>query len=63
MAVEVNIPYEYKSKNISMKYVMKLKLIKQYNHEKYTFQYLNELGIKTIRGPRKIGKEIRNRFP
>lgn len=58
IAIEVNIPYEYKDKNVSMKKVMKLKLLKRLDNKNYTFEYLNNLGIKTIRGPRKITKDI-----
>ena len=61
-ATEVNIPYEYKDNNVSMKYVMKLKLIKDLNDKEYTFKYLNSLGIKAIRGPRKINKTISDKL-
>ena len=57
-AIEVNIPYNYKDKNISMKQVMKIKLIKKLENKNYNLSYLNNLGIKTIRGPRKIDKKI-----
>ena len=57
-AIEVNIPYEYKDKNVSMSHVMKIKLLKKLDNKNYTFEYLNNLGIKAIRGPRKIQKEI-----
>lgn len=57
-AMEVNIPYEYKDKNVSMNHVMKIKLIKRLDNKDYTFDFLNKLGIKAIRGPRKIAKEI-----
>lgn len=57
-AIEVNIGYEYKDKNISMNHVMKLELIEKLDSKNYTFEYLNTLGIKAIRGPRKITKEI-----
>ena len=56
--IDVNIPYEYKNKNVSMKHVMKIKLLKRLENKSYTFDYLNKLGIKAIRGPRKITKEI-----
>ena len=58
--LEVNIPYEYKDKNVSMNRVMKIKLLKKLDNKNYTFEYLNKLGIKAIRGPRKITKEISN---
>lgn len=38
--LEVNIPYEYKDKNISMTRGMKIKLMKRYQKEKYTFTKL-----------------------
>ncbi len=57
-AIEVNIPYEYKDKNVSMNHVMKIKLLKKLENKDYTFEYLNKLGIKAIRDPRKIAREI-----
>lgn len=57
-AIEVNIPYEYKDKNVSMNHVMKVKLLKKLENKDYNYEYLNKLGIKTIRSPRKITKEI-----
>ncbi len=54
---EVNIPYEYKDANVSMSYVMKIECLKTYTDDRYSFEYLNTLGIKAIRGPRKISKE------
>ncbi len=58
IATEVNIPYEYKDKNVKMNYVMKIKLEKKYDSNKYTKEYLESKGIRTIRGPRKINKAI-----
>ena len=57
-AIEVNIPYEYKDKNVCMSHVMKIKLLKKLDNKNYTFEYLNDLGIKVIRGPRKITEKI-----
>lgn len=61
-AIEVNIPYKYKSKNVSMSHIMKIKLLKRLDNKDYTFEYLNSLGIKAIRGPRKIVKEVSKRL-
>ena len=61
-AIEVNIPYKYKDKNISMNHVMKIKLLKNLENKDYTFQYLNKLGMKAIRGPRKINKDISSKL-
>ena len=59
-ATEVNIPYDYKDKNLSINRIMRIKLLKNLDSKNYTFEYLNNIGIKTIRGPRKISKEISN---
>lgn len=56
--LEVNIPYEYKDVNINMKYAMKIKLLNKYDRDKYTFNKLNEFGIKAIRGPRNMPKKL-----
>lgn len=56
--LEVDIPYEYKDKNISMSKVMKIKLLKKFDKDKYTLEKLKEYGIKSIRGPRTIPKEL-----
>ena len=53
-AVETDIPYEYSGKNVSMRYVMELRLLKRYTDHEYPFSRLQKLGIKAIRGPRKI---------
>ena len=57
-AIMVNIPFEYHDNNLQMKKVVKLKLLKRFNENKITFEKLNNLGIKMIRGPRKINKKI-----
>ena len=62
IVIETNIPYEYKSKELSIKNVMKIKLIKRYNKDDITFSYLNNLGIKAIRGPRRVDKSISKFF-
>lgn len=59
-AIEVNIPYEYKDKNVSMSRVMKIKLLEQYDKDKYPFSKLNEYGIKAIRGPRSVPEKLSN---
>jgi hypothetical protein len=61
-AIEVNIPYQYKDKNVSMNYIMKIKLLKKLDNKEYTFEYLNKLGIKAVRGPRKIKKDVSDKL-
>ena len=39
-----------------------IKLLKKLENRNYTFEYLNKLGIKAVRGPRKITKEISERL-
>lgn len=56
--VEVNIPYQYKDKNLSMSKVMKIKLIKKFDNDKYTFKVLNDFGVMAIRGPRSMPKKL-----
>lgn len=57
-AIETDIPYDYKDKNLSINKVMKIKLLKRYNKNEFTFKKLNEFGIKSIRGPRSVTKEL-----
>ena len=56
--LEVDIPYKYSDKNVSMEKVMKIKLLKRYEQDKFTFEKLNEYGIKAIRGPRGLTDEL-----
>lgn len=62
VATEVNIPYDYKDSNLTIKHVMKIKLLEELSDKEYTFAFLNSIGIKAIRGPRKISKEISNKL-
>ena len=57
-AIEVDIPYSYEDDNLSMKYVMKIKLLKRYNQNQYTFDVLKKYGVKAIRGPRYMPKTL-----
>lgn len=62
LAIEVNIPYKYKDKYLNITKVMNLKLLKEYKQGEISFKKLNELGIKAIRGPIKIRKEVSKYF-
>ncbi|MBS7021024.1 MAG: MmcQ/YjbR family DNA-binding protein [Firmicutes bacterium] len=55
---EVDIPYQYEDKNLSMKKVMKIKLLKRYEKDAFTFDRLKTYGIHAIRGPRRIDKKL-----
>ena len=59
---ETGIPYDYKGKGLSISRLMRIRKLKRYPDGKYTFAYLNRLGIRAVRGPRRISKEISERF-
>ena len=56
--VENNIPYDYKDSNLIIQKVMKIKLLKEYKKDKFTFKKLNKYGIKAIRGPRSVPDDL-----
>lgn len=56
--LEVNIPYEYKDKNLSMSKVMKIKLLEKYDKERYNLNILKDFGIKSVRGPRYMPDDL-----
>ena len=62
LAVEVKIPFEYCDENVKMRYVVKLRLLKRFKQGEISFEKLNNLGIKMIRGSRKISKIISDKL-
>ncbi len=58
IVIEADIPYEFKNSNVSMKKVMKIKLLKKYKKDEYSYSILNKYGIKAIRGPRSIPDKL-----
>ena len=51
--LETDIPYDYEDKNLTITALMKIKLLKKYEPDKFTFARLNdEFKIFAIRGPR-----------
>ena len=53
--LKTDIPFEYKDENLTIKALMKIKLLKRYDPHEFTFEVLqNEYGIYAIRGPRGI---------
>ncbi len=60
--VETDIPYLYEDNNLKMNKVMKIKLLKRYNQDEFSFKKLKEYDVKSIRGPRsvpaKLSKEL-----
>ena len=61
-AIEVNIPYHYEDNNLKIDRIMKMQLLENISSKNYNFQYLKSLGIKAIRGPRKINKIISSKL-
>ena len=55
--VETDIPFEFKSKEVSMSKLMKIKLLEKVEHNNINFAYLKTIGISLIRGPVSINEE------
>ena len=54
-----DIPYKYSDENLTIKALMKIKLLKRYKPDKFTFDVLkDEYGIYAIRGPRGITNSL-----
>ena len=50
---ETDIPYDYRDGSLTIKALMKIKLLRRYDSDEFTFEVLkNEFGIYAIRGPR-----------
>ena len=57
-AVQVNIPYHYRSKQVNLDQAMKLSLVKRYSPTQFSFDFLKDHGIQYIRGPRKLSEQL-----
>lgn len=56
---KTDIPYSYRDRNLTIKALMKIKLLKRYDPEKFTFEVLKEdYGIYAVRGPRGIPNSL-----
>lgn len=58
VALEVNLPYKYEDDNLKIKRAMKIKLLKKYKRDEFTFDKLCKYGVKAIRGPRSIPESL-----
>ncbi len=56
--IETNIPYQYKDENLIISKVMKIKLLKKFKEDEYSFSFLKKYGVNAIRGPRSIPKDL-----
>lgn len=58
--IEIDIPFDYKTKKLTISKLMKIKLLKRYKEDEFTFEKLkNEYGIFAIRGPRSVPNSLR----
>ncbi|SEM11142.1 Predicted DNA-binding protein, MmcQ/YjbR family [Butyrivibrio sp. ob235] len=56
---EVDIPYDYEDKNLKITALMKIKLLKSYKRDEFTFDKLkSEYAIYAVRGPRGIPNSL-----
>lgn len=56
---ETDIPYKYQDENLTIKALMKIKLLKRYKPDEFTFDVLKEeYGIYAVRGPRGITNSL-----
>lgn len=56
---ETDIPYRFANKNLTITALMKIRLLKRYPHDRFTFKVLNDdYGIFAVRGPRGIPKSL-----
>ena len=52
---QTDIPYRFSNENVHIKNLMRIKLLKEYEPEQFTFERLGkEFGIFAVRGPRGI---------
>lgn len=57
--IKTDIPYKYTNKNLTITTCMKIKLLKKYRCDKFTFSVLKEeYGIFAVRGPRGIPNSL-----
>lgn len=56
--IQVNIPYKYSDQNMKMQKIMRVKVLKEYPDKFCTFDKLKELGVKAVRGPRRISENL-----
>ena len=57
--VEADIPYDYQDKNLTITTLMKIKLMRRYDKEQFTFDRLKEdYGIYAVRGPRGVPNSL-----
>lgn len=57
--LETDIPYDYQDGSLTIKSLMKIKLLKRYKPDRFTFEKLkNEYDIFAVRGPRSVPEQL-----
>ena len=58
--METDIPYQYQDRNLTITALMKIRLLKRYAPDQFTFEVLKtEYGIFAVRGPRGVPNSLR----
>ncbi len=57
-AIEVDIPYKYADKNVSMSHVMRLQLLGTYDAKSVGLELLKAHGVQAVRGPRSMPNSL-----
>lgn len=56
---ETDIPYQYADRNLTINALMRIRLVRKYNPDQFTFEKLKEeYGIYAVRGPRGIPNSL-----
>ena len=59
IVTETDIPYDYQNGELTIKALMKIRLLRRYDPERFTFETLkNEYGIFAVRGPRGVPNSL-----
>ncbi|MDE7282319.1 MAG: hypothetical protein K2N85_01825, partial [Lachnospiraceae bacterium] len=58
-AIEVDIPYNFSDENLTLKQVMKLRLLKRYESGVWSFERIKQFGVYAVRGPRNMPAELK----
>ncbi len=56
--LETDIPYDYADENLTIRKLMKIRLLRRYEPDRFSFAVLNSHGVKAVRGPRGIPESL-----
>lgn len=56
--LQVGIPYDYQTKGLRVKQVMKVRKIKTYPQKRFTLKKITPLGVKYVMGPRHVPQPL-----